>query len=531
MSIATEITRLQGAKASLKTSIENKGVTVPSNALLDTYSTLVDAIPQGGGSSLTPKDINFYDYDGTLLYAYTFAEVQQLTEMPEPPNHGSSFPYSVREMGNGGWTESLTFIKNLDSPFNVGVNYEAINNTTKLYITIDDNRKTVNYIGKMYQSGGGIAQRLKVNWGDGTSETTVSSQSTGRKVSHTYAQAGSYVVEIKPATTGSTFSETSMPILLGKIDTSTDANMGVIYSSYDCHDWQTNAYYGYNPILTAVELGQYVGIGPAAFSNAVNLKSLVLPFPTNAQPSKAISFDTNDGPSPFLSSYLEFISLPYSFKLNEGSTTSVKLTFDRCRNLKRIVTPSYIENNIELNNSHEPLFRGCQSLVEWIPYQTYSNASMTNTFAGYIGSTSGSTTIYDMAPPVSLTLEKLVIPHNVVSMDNTLGVFCTDLSNTLYETYGKFPLKYLYIPNSLTSISNENFAVFRNLREIHFPSSVTSLNTVILPEISYFYSTTPPTITSLDGAIAKIIYVPSAAVSDYQTAWPDFASIIQAMPS
>ena len=48
MSIATEITRLQGAKASLKTSIENKGVTVPSSTKLDGYAALVDEIQAGG---------------------------------------------------------------------------------------------------------------------------------------------------------------------------------------------------------------------------------------------------------------------------------------------------------------------------------------------------------------------------------------------------------------------------------------------------------------------------------------------------
>lgn len=48
MSIATEITRLQGAKADLKTSIEAKGVTVPSATLISGYSALVDQIQAGG---------------------------------------------------------------------------------------------------------------------------------------------------------------------------------------------------------------------------------------------------------------------------------------------------------------------------------------------------------------------------------------------------------------------------------------------------------------------------------------------------
>lgn len=50
MSIASEISRLQQAKADLKTSIENKGVTVSSSATLEDYPDYVDAIQQGGGS-------------------------------------------------------------------------------------------------------------------------------------------------------------------------------------------------------------------------------------------------------------------------------------------------------------------------------------------------------------------------------------------------------------------------------------------------------------------------------------------------
>ena len=50
MSVASEITRLQNAKADLKTAIEGKGVTVPSSTKLDGYADLVDSIQQGGGS-------------------------------------------------------------------------------------------------------------------------------------------------------------------------------------------------------------------------------------------------------------------------------------------------------------------------------------------------------------------------------------------------------------------------------------------------------------------------------------------------
>ena len=58
MSIASEITRLQTAKAGLKTAIEGKGVTVSSSALLDAYPALVDSI--SGGETV------YYESRGTM---------------------------------------------------------------------------------------------------------------------------------------------------------------------------------------------------------------------------------------------------------------------------------------------------------------------------------------------------------------------------------------------------------------------------------------------------------------------------------
>ena len=47
MSIASEIQRLQTAKADIKTAIEAKGVTVPSSATIDTYDDYVSQITGG----------------------------------------------------------------------------------------------------------------------------------------------------------------------------------------------------------------------------------------------------------------------------------------------------------------------------------------------------------------------------------------------------------------------------------------------------------------------------------------------------
>ena len=49
MSIQTELTRLTNAKAAIKTAIEGKGVTVPSDTLLDGMASLIESIEAGGG--------------------------------------------------------------------------------------------------------------------------------------------------------------------------------------------------------------------------------------------------------------------------------------------------------------------------------------------------------------------------------------------------------------------------------------------------------------------------------------------------
>lgn len=68
MSIKTEITRLQNAKASIKTAIEGRGVIVPDGTKLDGMAALVDSISSGGGSSSETWVLNSY---GRMTSSFT----------------------------------------------------------------------------------------------------------------------------------------------------------------------------------------------------------------------------------------------------------------------------------------------------------------------------------------------------------------------------------------------------------------------------------------------------------------------------
>lgn len=92
MSIASEISRLQTAKADIKTAIEAKGVTVPSNAKLDDYDTYVSQISGGPSSakllsvidgsvtSIAAEDLGNITY----LRTYSFTDCPNLTSVTLP---------------------------------------------------------------------------------------------------------------------------------------------------------------------------------------------------------------------------------------------------------------------------------------------------------------------------------------------------------------------------------------------------------------------------------------------------------------
>ena len=49
MSIGSDVTRIESAKAAIKAAIEGKGITVPDGTLLDGMASLIESIEAGGG--------------------------------------------------------------------------------------------------------------------------------------------------------------------------------------------------------------------------------------------------------------------------------------------------------------------------------------------------------------------------------------------------------------------------------------------------------------------------------------------------
>lgn len=128
MSIASQIARLQQAKADIKTAIENKGVTVSSNTKLDDYADLIDSIETGGGGSM-PTIVNpfnggyfgtEYNY-GTITHQYEVSEGTidkcYLAVMNSGSGglYGSTSELYVKSVDTGGWSTPVCIITIDDS--------------------------------------------------------------------------------------------------------------------------------------------------------------------------------------------------------------------------------------------------------------------------------------------------------------------------------------------------------------------------------------------------------------------------------
>ena len=78
-------------KVMIDETINSNGVRgITGKALNLALTEIVDAMGTtsgGGDEGLKRNDVNFFDYDGTLLYAYTYEEACALTELPPLPVH------------------------------------------------------------------------------------------------------------------------------------------------------------------------------------------------------------------------------------------------------------------------------------------------------------------------------------------------------------------------------------------------------------------------------------------------------------
>ena len=132
------------------------------------------------------SDINFWDYDGTLLYSWTLAELATKTELPPLPSHDGLICQ--------GWNWTLQDIKDAGRELDIGALYITDDGKTRLYVDVDTETWddfVLNYRQSAYNS-------VTIDWGDGSAPESVGT-SLLTTIRHTYAQSGAYMITLTVA--------------------------------------------------------------------------------------------------------------------------------------------------------------------------------------------------------------------------------------------------------------------------------------------------------------------------------------------
>lgn len=149
------------------------------------FDTEILSIPSGGGEVVS-KDVNFYDYDGKLLYSYTKADFLELTEMPANPTHEG-----LTSLG-WNWTlsDAQTFLAN-KSFVDIGQVYEPTDGKTKIYVSLTKSILTPTL---SFATNG----TTTIDWGDNSTPDTIvgTDLTTIINTQHTYSAPGDYIISI-----------------------------------------------------------------------------------------------------------------------------------------------------------------------------------------------------------------------------------------------------------------------------------------------------------------------------------------------
>jgi hypothetical protein len=424
----------------------------------------------GGGAipSASPKDVNFYDYDGKLLYSYTLAEAQSLAALPAAPDHSSdTIPLTFQE-----WNYTLAQVNALTDKANIGATYIPTDGKTHLTINIAEPGRMVV---PLYWSQT-VANGVTIDWGDGSSTETFAG--TGNiNTTHTYAAAGTYDITLN-VTSG----------VLG---------FGANSSGYCVMGATSNAGRVYCNMLQSVSIGSSVtSIGNSAFYNCYSLASITIP-------SGVTSIDN----SAFYNCYsLASITIP------SGVTSIGANVFQYCYSLASITIPSGVTS---ISNY---AFQNCYSLASvTIPEGVTSISSYAFQYCYSLASVTipeGVTSIGNYAFQYCSSLASITIPSGVTSIG----------ANVFHNCYS---LASITIPSGVTSIGNSAFYNCYSIASVTIPSSVTSISNYAFDSCYgmahyYVYRTTPPTLggTSVFASIPSdcVIHVPAASLSAYQSA-------------
>lgn len=152
---------------------------------------------QGGGEVPREKSVNFWDYDGTLLYSYTLAEARALTSLPPLPTYENETRFYASD-----WTKTLSEVQAVFGFLDVTVKLTCGTPTeTSTYkycqVLVVDTALVYDKKITLRVSKTSTAGTAYVDWGDGAKASMFISTSSTYTLSHTYPSRKKYVIVIR----------------------------------------------------------------------------------------------------------------------------------------------------------------------------------------------------------------------------------------------------------------------------------------------------------------------------------------------
>ena len=482
---------------------QNGTYTAPSNT---GYSPVIVNVEN---NPVEPKDVNFIDYDGTLLYSYTKTEFANLSTLPANPTHAG--------LTSQGWnwtkaqiTAQLTAMPN--QPVWVGQMYVTTSGATEIDIELDN----PDYLSPYLTIA--VNGTISIDWGDGTTTSTVTGTSDTELnyTLHEYAAIGNYTIKIFVMSGHFTFykGSPSKRTILSVCGVNSNREYNKVYTEtikrIFIGDDAIIGYYAFDSCYSLQSImipSNVTSIGDYAFNGCYSLQSITIPSNVtnigsntfyNCQSLQSITIPSNVtsiGSSAFNSCYsLQSITIP------SGITSIGSNTFYNCYSLQSITIPSNV------TSIGGGVFQNCRRIQSITILGNVTNIGTSVFFSCH-------------------SLRSVMIPSNVTSIGSGAFQNCSSLQS-------------ITIPSNVTNIEYNAFQACYSLQSITIPSNVTSIgsnafNSCYGVEEYHITPTTPPTLSNtnaFNGIVdGTIIYVPSASLDTYKTAsnWSTYASYMQ----
>ena len=386
------------------------------------YSPVVVSV--GGIVPANEKDVNFIDYDGTLLYSYTASEFASLSELPENPSHTG--------LTAEGWNWSLADAKTYVTAHGklwIGQTYKTTDEKTHLYIKLEDPDYLAPYVAIA------VNGTCTVDWGDGSATGTMTGTSltTTKYLGHAYSSTGSYVITLA-ATSGSYqfYGSSSYANVLRPVGAANNRARDRFYCN----------------CLTKIEIGKNAVIGNYAFQPA-SFETITIPKSITAINTYAFNTCTNlkavviPNTVTELGSYaFANCNLLHRISMAKGLTTIGTYCFQNDFSLRSITFPDSVTS-------------------------VGSNCMVTCRQLNTLISSNGLTSVPASYASNCYSLKYATLPSNA-----------TDLGGSALA--GTYSLNEFTIPANVTSIGNSAFQNVYGLQKCHIlPTTPPTLGTTV----------------------------------------------------